>query len=96
MTGCPQARVGEVLSLLGHHDLSLTFTSQRPTSRPGAARRVASRTAMSEYTLSDLARARAGTATGEAALTMNICYESRVVRMRSPLPTALLSHTDHC
>lgn len=29
-TGCVQARVGEVLSLLGHHDISLTFTSQRP------------------------------------------------------------------
>ena len=35
LTGCPQARVGEVLSLLGHHDLSLTYTSQWPPS-PGA------------------------------------------------------------
>ena len=32
MTGCPQARVGEVLSLLGHHELSLTYTSQWPQS----------------------------------------------------------------
>ena len=36
LTGCPQARVGEVLSLLGHHDLSLTYTSQWPPP-PGAA-----------------------------------------------------------